>query len=181
VVRNEWLDLAEDELARAMGMVTKDQYDELFRRYLTHVSHEGRNEKLYNTVTGVYEEPDRKFMEDMEKHFQIEKAALDFRSELLGRIGAASKDSTLESNDYRDIFPSLFSRLEDSYYDAQRPAICASANALLKILSDDTSSLSRTDETRARETLQSLVDDFGYCEDSAKETVSTLVVERYNI
>jgi predicted Ser/Thr protein kinase len=179
-VRGEWLDLAEDELARAMGLVTRDQYDELFRRYLTHVSHEGRSEKLYNSVTGVYEEPDRKFMEDMEKHFQIEKAALDFRSELLGRIGAASKDSPLESTDYRDIFPSLFSRLEDSYYDAQRPAICASADALLKVLSDDTSSLSRTDEKRARETLQRLIDEFGYCEESAKETVSTLVAERYN-
>jgi molecular chaperone GrpE (heat shock protein) len=145
------------------------------------VSHSGRGEKLYNTATGAYEEPDRKFMEEMENHFQLEKNAEDFRSEILGRIGAASKGEPLEAGGYRDLFPNLFSKLEDSYYDAQRPAIRKIAEDLLQVLSDNSAVLSSADEKRAKETLKQLIDDFGYCEDSARETVSVLLAEFYSI
>ena len=171
--------MADDELTRAMGLVTRDQYDDLFKRYLDHVSHAGRKEKIYNQVTGAFEEADYKFMEEMEKHFQVEKSADVLRSEVLGRIGAASQTKELEELNYRMLFPNLFQKLEDSYYGAQKETIVKMANDLLHVLSGEKDNLSTADRSRAEETLEHLKTEFGYCEASAKEVVSTLVSEVY--
>jgi serine protein kinase len=179
VVRSRWLDTADEELHQAMGLVTLDQYDELFRRYLTHVSHAGRGEKIQNELTGRLEEPDQAFMEEMEKRFKIKKDAATFRSNLLGRIGAAMHEATVATADYREIFPNLFTELENSYYDAQRTTIRKIATDVLRLLSNEEDSIEIGDQRRAQETLDSLIDSFGYCEVSVKETISELLVERY--
>ena len=179
-VRDRWLDLADDELHRACGLVTRDQYDDLFRRYLTHVSHAGRSEKLYNPVTGQLEDADRKFMEDMERHFKVDKTTLDFRSEILGRIGAATAGGKLGPSEYRELFPNLFENLEASYYEAQRPTVRKIATDVLHLFSDDKDHLGSADRRRAEQTYERLKADFGYCEHSTKETLSVLLVERFH-
>jgi len=180
VVKNRWLDIADEELHQAMGMVTSVQYDDLFKKYLTHVSHSGRGEKLYNELTGKHEEPDTRFMEDLETRFNIQKDAKTFRSEVLVRIGAAMRDGTqLENKDYRDLFPGIFKELEGSYYQEQREVICKMANAVLKLHSEEKGQLSSTDQRQAQQTVDTLMSDFGYCEESIRETVSTLIAERY--
>lgn len=179
VVREYWLNLADDELTRAMGLVTRDQYDELFRRYLQHVGHAGRGEKMLNPVTGAFDEPDFGFMEEMEKHFGIDKDAREFRSGVLGRIGAATQHEPAEETNYRDLFPNLFEGLEGSYYSRQKVAIRKTALDLLQLLADEGDRLGLSDRRRAQATLDSLVAEFGYTPGSAKEVVSTIVAERY--
>ena len=178
VVKTRWLDQADDEMTRAVGLVTRDQYDELFRRYLLHVSHVGRGEKLMNPVTGQFEEPDEGFMAEMEKHFGVEKDGAH-RSNMLGRIGAASQSGPVQSTDYRDLFPDLFDALEESYYAAQRPTIRKIAADALIVLGGDGDRLSIADRKRADDTIKHLIKDFGYNEASAREVVSTLLSERY--
>ncbi len=179
VARVRWLELADDELTRAMGLVTRDQYDELFRRYLVHVSHSGRGEKMMNPVTGQFEEPDANFMEEMEKHFGVEKDADSFRGNVLGRIGAASQKGPVKPEDYRQLFPNLFDKLEESYYAEQRTTVRKIATDLLQVLAGDGDRLSTQDRKRATDTLTHLKSDFGYEDSSAREMVSTLVSERY--
>ena len=58
-VRQRWLDIALDELTLAVGLVTREQYDALFQRYLRHVSHQQRGEKLENAITGQLRMPTR--------------------------------------------------------------------------------------------------------------------------
>jgi serine protein kinase len=181
VVKERWLDLADDELHRAMGLVTSVQYDDLFKRYLTHVSHAGRGEKLFNELTSKFEEPDTSFMEELETRFSIQKDAKTFRSEVLGRIGAATRGgSTLDETDYRELFPDLFAELENSYYQEQRQGIRKMASDLLKYLGDERETLSSSDKRRGQETLDRMMSEFGYCEASTRETVATLVSERYS-
>ncbi len=179
VVRERWLDLADDELIRAMGLVTRDQYDELFRRYLVHVSHAGRGEKLLNPITGNFEDANFDFLEEMEKHFGVEKDARDFRSRVLGRIGAASQHGPIDPGDYRELFPNLFEKVEESYYAQQRSTISKIANDVLMLMSDDSGRLGIEDERKAKECLEHLTAELGYNADSAKEMVATLVSERY--
>ena len=178
-VRDRWIDLCDEELHRAMGLVSRDQYDEFFKRYLTHVSHASRGEKILNAITGALEEPDRAFLETMERHFKVDKAAHEFRSDLLGRIGGASQQGRLGSNEYRELFPTLFENLEASYYEAQRPTIRRVATAALKILSGEAETLAVADRRHAEEMLGRLQSDFGYCEPSAREMLGTLLSERY--
>ncbi len=177
--REHWLDLADDELTRAMGLVTRDQYDELFQRYLKHVSHAGRGEKLLNPITGAFDEPSYDFMEELERRFGVDKDARDFRSRVLGRIGAASQQGPVDPSDYRELFPNLFDKLEESYYAEQSATVKANATNLLMVLNDDAGRLSAAAEKQANESIARLRADFGYNDDSAKEMVATLVGERY--
>ena len=178
-VKQRWLDQAAEELVQAMGLVTREQYDELFKRYLVHVGNAGRGEKMLNPATGAYDEPDQRFMADMELHFGVEKDAEDFRSRLLGRIGAAIPTGRIQPSEYRDLFPDLFEKLEGSYHAQQRPTVRKIAADLLRVLAGDEGTLEPPAAKRAQATLDSLTQDFGYDTESAKETVSTLVSGRF--
>jgi len=185
VVKERWLELCGDELTHAMGLVTRGQYDVLFRRYLTQVSHAGRGEKLLNPITGAFDEPDTAFMAEMEKHFEVDKDAAVFRSDLLGRIGAASQKGAShtaqsEGPDYRELFPELFDKLEGAYYEAQRPAIRKIAEDTLVFINGDGDRLAEHDRARASKTLEALKDEFGYEPVSAQEAIVTLLAERHS-
>lgn len=177
-VRQRWLDIALDELTQAVGLVTREQYDGLFQRYLRHVSHQQRGEKLENAITGQFEDADEAFMAEMEEHFELKGDAADFRRSLLGRIGAASQSGPVGKQDYRDLFPDLFQTLEGSYYEAQKPTVRKAAIDALAWLANDGAALSEADVKRVQTTLDELKVKFGYCEASAKEVVSLLVSER---
>ena len=178
IARQRWLDAATDELLRALGFVTADQYDELFRRYLINVMHAERNERLMNPVTGRLEDPDAILMKQMEKDLEIDKDPRDFRRDLLGRVGAASSRGPVKPNDYREIFPQLFEKLETAYYARQRPETRKAALDMLKLLAGEGEALSSSDRRRAEESLARLRTDFGYEDASAKETLATLLAER---
>ncbi len=177
-VRGRWLELASDDLFRALGLVTREQYDELFRRYLINVSHSERNEKLMNPVTGRLEEPDAVLMKEMERDLAIDREAKEFRRDLLGRVGAASQKAPVTPSDYRELFPQLFEKLESSYYARQRPAIRKAVMDMLRLLAGEGDALPPADRRRAEESLGRLRQEIGYDEASAHEALSTLLAER---
>src|SRR5207237_7681106 len=57
-VRDRYLDVVDEEVRSSMGLVDERQYTELFGRYVTHVSHWVKKEKLRNPLTGRNEDPD---------------------------------------------------------------------------------------------------------------------------
>src|SRR5262249_22557233 len=58
LARSEWLDRVDRELREASGLVEAQKHADLFDRYVTHVSHWVKHEKIYNPVTGKSEDPD---------------------------------------------------------------------------------------------------------------------------
>ncbi|MFI5289451.1 MAG: serine protein kinase PrkA, partial [Polyangia bacterium] len=62
LVRERFLDLVEDEVRSSMGLVEEKQYAELLGKYVTHVSHWTKKEKLRNQATGRLEDPDEEMM-----------------------------------------------------------------------------------------------------------------------
>ncbi|MBT9557263.1 MAG: serine protein kinase PrkA [Myxococcales bacterium] len=179
VVRGRWLDLATDDLTRALGLITPEQVDDLFRRYLLHVSHEGRGEKIMNPTTGRLEEPDAVLMREMERDLAIDKEPKEFRRDLLGRVGAASQRGPVKPSDYREIFPQVFEKLEGAYYARQKPAIRKQGFDMLKVLAGEGETLNESDRRRAKENLTRLEADFRYDDVSAKETLAALIAERF--
>ena len=65
-LRQRLLDTFEDEFRVASGLVDETRYSELFERYVTHVSYWVKREKLRNPLTGQYEDPDERLMEEVE-------------------------------------------------------------------------------------------------------------------
>ena len=86
IVREKFLDLVDDEVRSSMGLVEERQYADLFGKYVTHVSHWTKKEKLRNPLTGRLDDPDEDMMTEVEKTLGLGQKRDDFRHEVISRI-----------------------------------------------------------------------------------------------
>jgi serine protein kinase len=179
IARGWYLDRADSDVRTAMGLVEEASYAELFSRYVTHVIHFTRKEKLRNAITGAQEEPDEKLMREVEKEIGAEGNAGDFREALITKIGAWSVDHQAEKPDYSTIFPEHFDRLKASYFELNRRRITKSLRDTLRLLADGEGGLPAETVKQARRMLARMVERFGYCDHCAREAITMLVRSRY--
>lgn len=178
-VRQWYLDLVEDELHNAMGLVDRTATTELFARYIDHVLHYVRKEKRHNPVTGQYEEPDEKLMADVERRFGAKpKSAADVRAGIMHRIAAWRMDHPDESLDYDRIFADHMARIDDAFYEEKRKVSDKVKRDLLTFVIEGGERLDDEARTQAEGTLAALERDFGYCRPCAVEVVSYLLKHR---
>ncbi len=179
VVRERYLDIIDVEIRSAMGLVEDKQYEDLFSRYMDHVSQWLKGEKVYNSITGSYEDPDEEFMEEIEETINIEEDPDDFRRSLISSIAAYSIDHPGEAVNYRKIFPEIFEALQEAFFSKRQSQIRRIEENLLTYFEGDSDSLSRTELESVETTLNNLKDRYGYCDDSAREAVAFLLSNRY--
>jgi predicted Ser/Thr protein kinase len=180
-VRDRLLDLIDEEVRTSMGLVEERQYSELFGRYVTHVSHWSRKEKLRNPATGRLEDPDEDMMQEVEKTLGIGPKHDEFRGELITRIGAWSIEHPGQKIDYDQVFATQLRQLRDAYYEKQKRVLKKTQEDLLASLGDEKSAEALNGEQRKRVevTLTTLKERFGYCEHCARDAVSVLLRRRY--
>lgn len=176
----QWcLDRVDDEIRVAMGLVEESSYGELFSRYVTHVTHFVRGEKLRNTVTGGFDEPDARLMEEMEKMLQVEGEAMEFRQGMMTRIGAWSVDNQGQKPDYPQIFRDHFKRMKDRYYAEQRKRVKRLLEQTVAALSGAPQKVDAETSMQIQRTRERLAAEFGYCDECAREVLSALARHRY--
>lgn len=178
-VRERYLDVIDAEIRHAMGLVEEEQYEDLFEKYIDHISQWLKDEKVYNPITSTYEEPDEELMVDMEDNFTFEESEEDFRRGLISSIAAFSIDHSEQSVDYREIFPELFEGLEESFYEERQEKIHDIQQNLMDYFEGDTDKLSSKQQEDVETTLQNLKEDYGYTEESAREAIAFLLSNRY--
>lgn len=178
-VRDAWLDRVDSELRRATGLIDESQYADLFDRYVTHVSYWAKKERVYNEVTGQYDEPDRELMRTVEERLGVEPSgADDHRRTLISTVAAHAIDHPDEAVDYSRTFPRLIERLREAYFGERRDRVAAIARDVLVVLGRDDHGLEPERERAAKETLEGLWR-VGYEESSAKIVLGELVRARY--
>ncbi len=182
VVEADYLDAIDEEIRDSMGLVSDGQYRELFGRYVTLVSHWVKGERLRNPHTGEREAPDEHRMAELEKIVMPSgHDRRDFRRGLISAIGAFRLDHPDDAPiDYVAIFPDLFRRLRDHYFEERRRQLRRSREDVLRYLSDDRGALDEKARRRVEETLQNLRDRYGYCEACAQDAVLFLLRRRYD-
>lgn len=135
-----WLDWSDWEVREALGLVDEARYLELFRKYVVHVSHEIKRERLFDEVTGELANPNQKFMAEIEKtmvpDLTTEAARKKHREEVLSRIGAWALSHPNEDPAYDEIFPDYFALLQEDYYKKQKEAVGKSVQGMLSLLSE---------------------------------------------
>jgi serine protein kinase len=180
VVEAACLDVLDEEIRDSLGLVSEQQYRELFVRYVSVVSHWVKGEKIKNRHTGAFEPPDEARMAEVEA--LVMKSGDDrvaFRRGLISAIGAFGLDHPGEEIDYVAIFPDLFRRLRDHYFEERRRQLRHSKAELLAYLSDDRAGLSDKARVQVEGSLQTLRTRYGYCEHCAKEAILFLMRRRY--
>lgn len=182
VVEAEYLDLIDDEIRDSMGLVTERQYEELFGRYVKNVSHWVKGERIANRVTGEYERPDEDQMLVLERLVKPEgQDRGDFRRGLIAAVGAWRLDHPTEKAvEYARIFPDLFRRIRDHYFDERKETLRRNKENVLRYLSaDERGTLTPKEATAVEELLANMTSRYGYCEACARDVILFLMQRRY--
>ncbi|MCB9556067.1 MAG: serine protein kinase PrkA [Deltaproteobacteria bacterium] len=181
VCRHWYLDRVDDDVRSALGLVDEASYAELFERYVSHVTHHVRKERLKNPITGEYDDPDESLMRQVEQHLDVVEDVAEFRQSLMTRIGAWSIDNPGQRPAYAEIFAEQFQRLRAHYHAQQKKRVGRILSDALKVLAGDKSAADpnhldeiNTMRTRLKEP------QFGYCEISLKESLTALIRDRYS-
>jgi predicted Ser/Thr protein kinase len=150
------------------------QYQGLFEQYVTQVSHVVGKERVYNPVTGRYDEPDAGLMARVEGRLGVANAE-EFRKELMSAVAAWAIDHPDEKVDYQMLFPEYLERLEEAYFAEHRKQIGAVLRDVLDVLSGE----EPVDPMAAESTIARMKERYGYEESSLKVALGELESERY--
>ncbi len=180
VTEGEYLDVLDEEVREAMGLVSEKQYRTMFERYVLHVLAWTRGERLRNPHTGENERPDEEMLAQTEAIVMAgSEDRRDFRRGLISAVGAYRLEHSEGEIDYSQIFPDLFRRLRDHFFDERKRTLRKNAEKVLRYLGDERSQLSAREQQQVGETLRSMQDKYGYCEHCAKDGIVLLLSRRY--
>lgn len=178
-IRQRLLDSFEDELRIASGLVDEARYTQLFERYVMHVNSWLKREKLRNPVTGQYEEPDQRLMQEVETLLGSADQPEGLRHSLISTIAAWAIDHPDEPLDHARIFAPLLRKLREAVFGERRVAVARLSRDLMILLREEGSGLDEARKTAARKALAELKSRFGYEDVSAGDAVTVLVSERF--
>jgi predicted Ser/Thr protein kinase len=181
VAKGKLFDIIDDEVRAAVGLVEESEYARVFERYITHVMHAIKKEKVRNPSTGRMDEPDEGMMREVERTLEIPGRADDFRQSMIAKIGAWSLEAKNRGKKpiMSEIFADLLRKLKDAYFEKHKKTIAKGISDLVMLLSGNEGHLSSEARTRADTALATMITRFGYTRESARDLVGALASMRY--
>ncbi len=179
VARGRLFDRIDDEVCAAVGLVEESEYHRVFDRYVNHVMHMLKKEKVRHPQTGRMEDPDDGMMKEVERTLEISGRAEEFRQSLIAKIGAWSLDHRGQKPVLHEIFSDLLRKLRDAYFEKHRKTISKGISDLVMLLAGNEGSLAAEPRSRAETALATLTTKFGYSRESARDLVGALASMRY--
>ncbi|NOZ86796.1 MAG: serine protein kinase PrkA [Deltaproteobacteria bacterium] len=180
VVRDVYVEIIDDEFKTAVELMDQTKVDAMFERYVKHVTHSIKGEKLLNPVTGKFEQPDEDLMHEVEGRLGVTEDAGAFRSQLISGIGAYGIDNPNEELEYRKLFPDLIERLEENLFKQLAATLQKSCKAVLDLLGER-KGMEEEERELANKILDNLKKKFGYCDYCAGEAIGLLMQNKYSL
>ncbi|HRC56581.1 MAG TPA: hypothetical protein PKU97_11700, partial [Kofleriaceae bacterium] len=171
VVRQRLFDRIDDEVRMAVGLVEESEYARVFERYITHVMHTVRKEKVRNAATGRMDEPDVAMMMEVEKTLEVTGRPDEFRGSLISKIGAWSIDHKGQKPVLGEIFSDLLRKLRDATFARHKKEIARGVKDLMIALAGESLSLSPEAQQQAHKAIATLIEHHGYSQDSLRDLV----------
>lgn len=156
-----YLNVFEDCLHKAMGLVDLSVTENYFKRYIDELMHSIRGEKKLNQLTGQFEDADENFMRMIEDRLAIKTERQKNREDLLQRIAKWSLENPNENLDYSHIFMNEIRALQDSYLDEKRAQAKVRIQEILEYIQAQ-NQLNLEACNRAKKTLDDLQKNEGY-------------------
>ena len=157
-VKKEYENIVKTEVQKAIS-ADEDAIGRLCGNYVDNIKAYTQREKVKNSFTGEYEDPDERLMRSIEEKIEIPDARKDdFRREIMNYIGALSLDG--KSFDYRSN-ERLHRALEGKLFEDQKDSIKLSS--LVSNVMDEATQ-QKIDVVKAR-----LIRDYGYNSESATD------------
>ena len=161
LVREEYLKMLENEIAKAFVTAYEEQAQTLFNSYLDNAEAHTTHQKIKDKITSEERTPDERFMRAIEEQIGITGSSRDgFRSDVTAYMFA--KMRRREKVDFRSYEP--LKEAIESY-------LIASVKDMARIV---TKSISRDDDQQKKysEMVQTMIDEYGYTGESAEEVLT---------
>jgi serine protein kinase len=161
VVKEEYENIVKNEVQRAIA-ADEDALKRLCGNYIDNVKAYTQREKVKNSFTGQYQDPDERLMRSIEQKIDIpESRKDDFRREIMNYIGALSIDG--RTFDYKTN-ERLYKALELKLFEDQKDSIKLTS-LVSKVVDADTQA--KIDVVKHR-----LIRDYGYDDESASDVLN---------
>ena len=187
LIKEHNLNFFDRELRNSLGLIDERSYEDYIRRYIENVNALIKGEKIKNTTTGKFIDPDDYFIKEFEIAINLKEDAKTYRSLLISKLGAYFLDNQSRPIVYVDVFPDLVNRLQESFRIEQKKVIIAISKNLMFFEAEFSKNISPgqgtplSDENRQqiRSVLKSLETTYGYSEGAAMSLLNFLIKERY--
>ena len=159
-LHEEYLSLLEKEITKAFVTAYDEQAESLFNNYLDHAEAYVNNTKVKDRVTSEDMEPDEKFLQSIEEQIGIKGSAKNnFRADITSYMFAKlRRGDVIDWRSYGPLREAIESKLVASVRDISR--------IVTKSKSRDTKQ-----QKKFGAMVQTLIDNYGYNEDSAEEVL----------
>jgi len=170
-----------NDLRSCAGLISEEQYDELFIRYIENVRAWTTQEKVKNPATGKYEDPNEPLMRSVEAKMGIDESEYkDRRKALFSKLGAwATKNSKKlgggQKPPYKKLFSDLLDALRRNSDTEQREQLKKIQNSIVKWNTEDWKLVVPAEHAKLVEQTIERMFDLGYTEASLKEAVIFLI------
>ncbi len=177
-VEDFYFQRVEEQIHDAMQLVPANAYARLFDEYFEHVRAFVRGQKVTNPQTGASEPPSEQLMERVEKLIEIQDEPRTFRHNLIQRIAAHAIGRPGERLEVREIFADIFKALRAGFYKQQDKQIERLLMDMLRYDTEEWNSIEPARQREAQQTIERLIEEYGYCTACAKEAISFVLKRR---
>ncbi len=181
IVQEEYLNLIDREVKESMGLIQSSKYEDFLKKYIVHLSHLLKKEKVKNPITGKNEDPDHSLIDEFEKTMEAPSSAADkeaFRNNVISTIGAYALDNPNKPVEYSKVFPDFIKKLENSYFEQQKVQM-RKLGETLALFGTDREDRSSDIYKLANLTIENMIGKFGYSKECAPQTILFLIKNRY--
>lgn len=176
-VKGYYRRVLEDEVRNVLGLYRNESYQDLFTRYIGHVSAWTKKERLFDPVIKKQVEADGQFMKNVEQSLLAKnESSEDFRRQLISEVAAFKLENPESNLEYELLFSSHIKRLKEEAYKEQSHVVERILRASLQILDGDSGSLEERDVNQA-EALKEGLFAAGYNLSSARWAIVFLLKE----
>lgn len=173
------LDVLEDEFRAASGLVDETRYNELFDRYINHVSYWVKGEKTLNPLTGQYEEPSEQLMEEVETLLGLPDKPEQLRHSLISRVAAWAIDHPGQPVDNSRVFAPQLERIRNAVFSERQVVVARLCRDVVVLLREEGTGLDDQQRKAANDVIAELGRRFGYEGSSVTDAALALLRERF--
>lgn len=164
------------DLQKAAGLIAEDEYGKLFERYIQNVKAWIKNEKIKNTQTGSWEEPNERLMRRIEDKLEISKEdSKERRREFFSKIAAWSlKGDVSKGVPYEKLFSDVLDILRRNNDGDTKNQLKRVQEYILKNNTDDWKLVPEEERELVTQTIDNMLE-LGYDRQSLKEAVVFII------
>ena len=177
-VRKHYLGIVRQEVFESIGIVEEGEFDRVFVEYFQHIKSFNSGQKFYSEHTGMYQEPSQDLMARVEQLLNISHGIPEYRSDLMGRIGAYATENPDQPLDYQDVFPEIYRKLKHSFWRERESTLDGLQHNILQYFTDERKTLSNEEIAVVENTLEKMMNKYGYDSKSAHDVISFVASNR---